>query len=111
MKIHIKDLTFETIVGLLETERVTPQKVSLHVKITYDFDGTHFIDYAQVCALITKEMQIQRYFLLEEALEGIYSKILSNYPYIRKISLKIFKPTILSNALVGVSHTFKVDKN
>ena len=111
MKIHIKDLTFETIVGLLETERVTPQKVSLHVKITYDFDGTHFIDYAHICTLLTEEMQTRKYFLLEDALEGLYAKILSNYPYIRKISVKIFKPTILSNALVGVSHTFKVDKN
>ena len=111
MKIHIEDLTFQTIVGILETERETPQQVSLHVKINYHVDGTHFIDYAHVCRLITEDMQAQKYFLLEEALEGIYSKILLHYPYMRKLSLKILKPTILENALVGVSRTFKVDKN
>lgn len=111
MTIHIKDLTFETIVGILEIERITPQKVSLHVKIVYDFDGEHLIDYAHVCAMIQTDMQAQKYFLLEEALEGISQKILSFYPYAHKITLKIFKPTILPNALVGVSRTFKTKKN
>lgn len=111
MKIHIENLTFETIVGILEEERQTPQRVCLHVSIAYDFDGTRFIDYAHVCQLITEQMQTQKYHLLEEALEGIYCKILSHYPYMTKISLKILKPTILENALVGVSHTFKVAKN
>lgn len=111
MTIHIKDLTFETIVGILETERKTAQKVSLHVKIVYNFDGERFIDYANICAMIQTNMQAQKYFLLEEALEGISQKLLSSYPYIRKITLKIFKPTILPNALVGVSRTFKTKKN
>lgn len=111
MKIHIEDLTFETIIGILETERLVPQRVSLHVKIKYHFDGNHFIDYAHVCALIQEDMQRQKYFLVEEALEGLYSKILFHYPYMRKISLKILKPSILENALVGVSRTFKVGKN
>ena len=49
MRIIIKDLTFETIVGILEKERHTPQKVILHVKIDYAYAGENFIDYANVC--------------------------------------------------------------
>jgi len=111
MKIHIKDLCFETIIGILEHERVFPQPVSLHVKITYPFDGTSFIDYAKVCQLIIQDMQVQKYGLVEEALEGITQKIIGHYPNISKISLKICKPTIIENAIVGVSRTFYLPKN
>ena len=111
MKIHIKDLRFDTIVGLLAHERLHAQAVCLHVKIAYDFDGTHFIDYAKVCELIQEDMQTQKYVLLEEALEGIYRKILSAYPKASKIFIKISKPTIIKNALVGVSRTFRPPQN
>jgi len=111
MKIHIKDLHFKTIIGILEHERIHPQTVSLHVKIVYLFDGSHFIDYAKVCELIIQNMQEQKYGLVEEALEGITQKIIEQYPKISKISLKIYKPTIIENALVGVSRTFHLPKN
>jgi len=111
MKIHIKDLRFEAILGILEHERIHPQPVCLHVKIVYPFNGNSFIDYANVCELITQNMQEQKYGLLEVALEGIYRKIAGEYPNISKISLKIFKPTILKNATVGVSRTFHLPQN
>jgi len=111
MKIHINDLRFETIIGILEHERVHPQLVCLHVKITYPFDGSHFIDYAQVCQLITQDMQERKYGLVEEALEGITQKMIEHYPNISKITVKIFKPTIIENAIVGVSRTFHLPQN
>ena len=46
MRIIIKDLTFETIVGILEEERHIPQKVILHVKLDYTYEAENFIDYA-----------------------------------------------------------------
>ena len=111
MKIHIKDLHFEAILGILEHERIHPQPICLHVKISYHFDGHNFIDYANVCELITQHMQEQKYSLVEAALEGVYLKIVEHYPNISKISLKIFKPTILKNAIVGVSRTFRLPQN
>ena len=57
MQIIIKNLTFETIVGILEEERRTPQNVLLHVKIDYAYDGENFIDYAKVSAFLEAEMQ------------------------------------------------------
>lgn len=106
MQILIKDLTFETIVGILEEERHTPQKVILHVKLDYAaYEAENFIDYAKVCAFLEAEMNQMSYFLLEDALNDLSQKLKVSYPQIHKMKLKIFKPNILSNAMVGVSHS------
>ena len=105
MQIIIHDLTFETIVGILEQERHTPQKVVLHVKITYDYTSDNFINYAKVSAFLETEMHQMSYFLLEDALIDLSQKLKVLYPQMSKIKLKIFKPTILPNAMVGVSYT------
>ena len=111
MQIIIEDLTFETIVGILEEERHTPQKVVLHVKISYDYDGNNMIDYAKVSAFLETEMNQMGYLLLEDALTDLSQKLKILYPQMSKIKLKIFKPTILPNAMVGVSHTNYYSKN
>lgn len=107
MRIHIKDLSFEAIVGILEEERHTPQKVLLHVKIDYDYNERNFINYATVAQFLEEQMQEMRYTLLEDALKDLSQKLKNLYPQISTLKLKILKPTILSNALVGVSHSIK----
>lgn len=111
MQILIKDLTFETIVGILEEERHTPQKVILHVKLDYTYEAEKFIDYAKVSAFLEAEMNQMSYFLLEDALDDLSQKLKVSYPQIRKMKLKIFKPDILANAMVGVSHSICYSKN
>jgi 7,8-dihydroneopterin aldolase/epimerase/oxygenase len=111
MQILIKNLTFETIVGILEKERLTPQKIVLHVKITYDYNDNNFIDYAKVSAFIEAEMNQMNYFLLEDALNDLSQKLKLFYPQINKMKIKIFKPDILANAMVGVSHSIRYSKN
>lgn len=111
MQILIKNLTFETIVGILEEERHTPQSVIVHAKIHYDYTGENFIDYAKVCAFIQSEMNHEKYFLLEDALKKLSEKIKFSYPQITKMKIKIFKPTILPNAMVGVTHKTNYSKN
>ena len=111
MQIIIENLTFETIVGILEKERHTPQKVILHVKISYDYNGDNMIDYAKVSAFLEAEMNQMGYFLLEDALTDLSQKLKILYPQMLKMKLKIFKPTILPNAMVGVSHTSYYSKN
>ena len=111
MQILINDLTFETIVGILEEERHTPQKVVLYVKIAYDYAENNFINYAEVSAFLETEMQKISYFLLEDALSDLSQKLKVLYPQMSKIKLKIFKPTILPNAMVGVSYTNYYSKN
>lgn len=111
MQIIIKDLTFETIVGILEEERHTPQKVILHVKLDYSYGAENFIDYAKTCAFLEAEMNQMSYFLLEDALDDLSQKLKVSYPQIQKMKLKIFKPNILPNAMVGVSHSICYSKN
>lgn len=111
MHILIKNLTFKTIIGILEEERHNPQNVILHVKIHYEYSAETFIDYAKVCSFLEAEMNEMRYFLIEDALSDLSQKLKSHYPYISKIKLKIYKPHILPNAIVGVSQSIDYKKN
>ena len=111
MKLCIKNLHFKTIIGILEHERITEQNVSLHVNIWYAYTASSFINYADVCSFIEKRMHEKAYFLIEEALHDLSENLMNCYPNAHKIKIKIFKPDILPNAIVGVSHTLKRSKN
>ncbi len=102
MRIVIKKLTFEAIIGILEAERHTPQKISVSLSLEYDYDGKYFIDYAKVCAFIENNMITSQYGLLEDALESLSQNLKQTYPSIEKMKLKILKPDILPNATVGL---------
>ncbi|MFC2074389.1 dihydroneopterin aldolase, partial [Campylobacterota bacterium] len=56
MTIHIEDLRFECIIGLLETERHNPQDVIISLELDYEYSDT-FINYADLAALIESELQ------------------------------------------------------
>lgn len=111
MHILIKDLRFETVIGILEEERRAPQTVILHVKIRYAYHEDCFINYADVALFLERTMQEQKYFLLENALEDLSKKLLTLYPAIETLKLKILKPSILANATVGVMRKTKRNKN
>ncbi|MDD3342177.1 MAG: dihydroneopterin aldolase [Sulfurospirillaceae bacterium] len=102
MRILIKNLTFETIIGILEVERTTLQKVCVTLHLDYNYDGENFINYADICTLIEEDMIASQYKLLENALESLSQKIKNTYPHTTKIKLKILKPNILPNATVGL---------
>jgi len=103
MTIHIEALTFHAIIGLLDFEREHTQKVSIDLKLDYDYSDEDFIDYADLCLLMEEGIRQGRYKLLEEALLELGELILSRYPKTRSLYLKISKPDILSNATVGLS--------
>ena len=68
MTIHIEDLTFDVIIGLLDFERDKPQRVIINLQASYDYNGDQFIDYADMVLLIQNELKEKRYELLENAL-------------------------------------------
>ena len=111
MRILIKELRFETIIGILDAERVTPQPVVLHVTIDYAYQTGSFIDYAEIATFLEQTMQRERYALIEEALEDLLQKLLEKYPPIEKVKLTLLKPTILANAVVGLTQKIKRNKN
>jgi len=38
MKVHIQDLRFQTIIGILDFERVKPQEVIINLELEYNYE-------------------------------------------------------------------------
>lgn len=103
MIIHIENLTFDCIVGILDEERKVPQKVIIDCKIHYNYKKNDFINYAIVADLIEKKMKKERFELIETALLDIIDTIKLTFINISSIKLKISKPTILDKCDVSVA--------
>ena len=99
--ILIENLEVKAIIGILEEERVDPQRIIINLKITY-LKKDSFLDYAKVCKIIEDLLIKRKFFLLEDAIEEIIKELKNYYPNILSIHLQIKKPQILKNALVGV---------
>jgi dihydroneopterin aldolase len=106
--ICIDDLCFEAIMGLLEKERTTPQKICVNAKITYDYSEKKFIDYAVLSELIRESIKKEKFYTIEETLEYLCKKLQKEFKNIEKINLKISKPDILENRVVGVKKKLKL---
>ncbi|WP_456479694.1 dihydroneopterin aldolase [Nautilia sp.] len=100
-RILIENLEFEAIIGILPEEREKIQKVVVNAEIEYK-NKNEFIDYAEVCSILEKLMIEKKFMLIEDALEAIEYTLIKKYPQMRSLKLKIQKPEILRNALVGV---------
>jgi len=110
LTIYIKNLTFKTIIGVLDFERVKKQRVIINLKATYDYRDNEFIDYVKLVKIIKKTMRQKKFKLLEDATSYITKKIIKKYPNIKKLKLEIIKPDILKDCQVSISKTFKVKK-
>lgn len=105
MTIHIEDLTFPTIIGMLDFEREKEQNVILNLEIDYNYTQDNFINYADVTEIIGQHIKYKKYHLLEDALYGMEELLRVKYS-ISKLYIKIIKPDILSNCSVGLSKTW-----
>ena len=106
MTIHIEDLTFDVIIGLLDYERDKPQRVIINLQASYEYSDNHFIDYADMVLLIQEKLKTERYELLENALLGLKEILFTTYPNIEKLHIKISKPDILPECSVALSQTW-----
>lgn len=106
MTIHVEDLTFNAIIGLLDFERDKPQRVIINLEVSYDYKENEFIDYADIVLLIQKELKEKRYTLLENALLGLKDILYTAYPHLQTLALKISKPDILPDCIVSLSKTW-----
>ncbi len=108
-RIDIEHIEFYAIIGLLPHERSIAQKVLAHTTLWYDYDSKGYIDYAKVAKLIKTNIQQKEFKLLEEALLDTLELLHENFPAIKKGTLRITKPQILSDATPSVSLTLKFD--
>lgn len=110
MKIHIESLKIDTIIGLLDFERIEKQQIILDLEAVYSYDSKSFVNYADLVTVIEQEIKQCKYELLEEALLDLKEKITQKYPQITQLSLKIAKPDILSNCSVALSQYWDIKK-
>ncbi len=105
MTIYIEDLKFQTIIGILDFERITAQEVIINLQISYSYCND-FINYADVSELIQKTMKQKKYLLIEEALNDLSQILKENFSTIESLKLKITKPSILPNCKVSVEEFY-----
>jgi len=105
MTIHIQDLKFQCIIGILDFERETQQDVVVNFECDYTFEDT-YINYAEIVELIKKTMIFSKFKLIEDAILSLKSEILKDFPRINSYTLKISKPSILADCIVSVSDKY-----
>lgn len=103
-QIAIEQLTFETIIGILPSERINKQNVIIDLFFEYLYDSTknNFIDYSEIVELLKQTFETQKFELIEEALLLIKKLLNEKYP-IQNLQIKISKPDILKDCLVSVA--------
>lgn len=102
--VHIHNLVFETILGILEFERLKPQKISVNVDLFYtQLPNKAYLDYMEIQELIQKMMQEKQYLLIEDALKDLSHVLKTRYSEISELYLKISKLEISPNSQVGAS--------
>ena len=88
ISIIIKNFEFDTIIGVLDFERVTPQKVIINTEIFYEYNS-EYLDYAKVSEIIKNILQNKEFEVLEDSLDYICSYLKNSYS------------NILDNMIVG----------
>jgi len=101
MKVYINDLTFDTIIGILDFERVNKQKVIIDLSFEYDFKNGDFIDYSKVANFVEKKIKKKKFKLIEEAINYLQNRLNKKYK-LKNLVIKITKPNILKNCVVSV---------
>lgn len=113
-QIFIKGLKLNTIVGILEHERIYPQPLILDIVLEHDLKACAqsgnlelSINYAQVCESVTQFIQEHPAYLLETLAEDVCQFILSTFKP-SAVTLSISKPNAVLNVDgVGVKITRK----
>ncbi len=102
--VYIHNFVFETILGILEFERLKPQKISVNLDLFYtQLPNKAYLDYMEIQELIQKMMQENQYLLIEDALKDLSHALKTRYSEISELYLKISKLEISPNSQVGAS--------
>ncbi len=110
--VHVHNLVFETILGILEFERLKPQKISVDLDLFYtQLPSKAYLDYMEIQELIQKMVQEKQYLLIEDALKDLSHALKTRYSTISELYLKISKLEISPNSQVGASVKIRYESN
>ena len=93
----IKDYEFETIIGLLDFERTTPQRVRINI----EFQSNGFIDYIDMINFIETIFDTEKFGSVESPVEITSQRLKENFSNLIFLKMEILKIEIVKNALVG----------
>ncbi|MEA2050238.1 MAG: dihydroneopterin aldolase [Campylobacterota bacterium] len=105
MRVYIKQLSFNTIIGILPFERVTKQKVFVDISFDYKFtkSNNEFIDYSIVVNLVKQIMKKKKFKLIEDAILVLEKRLKKEFK-LSNLYIQITKPDILKDCIVSVSN-------
>ncbi|WQR75972.1 FolB domain-containing protein [Helicobacter pylori] len=110
--VHIHNLVFETILGILEFERLKPQKISVNLDLFYtELPNKAYLDYMEIQEIIQNTMREKQYLLIEDALKDLSHALKTHYSEISELFLKISKLEISPNSQVGASVKIRYESN
>ncbi|MGN8459450.1 FolB domain-containing protein [Helicobacter pylori] len=102
--VHVHNLVFEAILGILEFERLKPQKISVDLDLFYtQLPNKAYLDYMEIQEIIQNTMREKQYLLIEDALKDLSQILKTRYNEISELFLKISKLEISPNSQVGAS--------
>ena len=93
----IKDYKFETIIGMLDFERVAKQEVRMNLEIC----STSFIDYVLIIDFVKNFYNERQFQSVEESLEETSKALKEKFGSLTSLKMEILKTEILPNAVVG----------
>ncbi|WP_149724508.1 dihydroneopterin aldolase [Campylobacter concisus] len=93
----IKDYKFETIIGMLDFERVTKQEVQMNLEIC----SASFIDYVLIIDFVKNFYNERQFQSVEESLEETSKALKEKFGSLTSLKMEILKTEILPNAVVG----------
>ncbi|PHS56427.1 MAG: dihydroneopterin aldolase [Sulfurimonas sp.] len=105
MIIHIEDLKFQCIIGLLDFERIKEQDVIINLLLEYEYNNS-FINYVDIVDIVKNTIINNKFKLIEDALENLNLILTKEFKYIKNIKIKITKPSILPDCKVSVSNHY-----
>ena len=104
MWIHIRKLRVQTIIGVNDWERNTPQDVVVNVEFEFDGDATgesedlkQAVDYAALSERIVEMVKDSRFFLLEKLVSEILKLVMAD-DRVQSASVMVEKPTAIPAA-------------
>ncbi|MCF6309132.1 MAG: dihydroneopterin aldolase [Sulfurimonas sp.] len=106
MIIHVEDLKFQCIIGILDFERIKSQDIIVNLTIDYNNENG-FINYADIVQIVKENMVKSEFLLIEDALDSLNLKLVKEFSSIKSLDLKITKPSILPDCKVSVSNCYK----
>lgn len=109
MRIHLKDIRANALIGVYDEERKAPQRILINIWIDYEptsavtsDDVADTLDYCELTKEIIAHVESTDYFLLERLVESVLD-IVMQQPLAQYARVEIDKPDVLKDMAHSVS--------